>query len=477
MSKIICNSLLTPQNNNHIMKKNNLMGRREMKKIFAIIMTTGIIFVCLFTTTNNLVKSENVSDLIICGDIKDYEITYIEYEYFQRYNNSLYNKYIEREEIKNKYEYYNPKLESIIEMNDFNSNSTYILADFYPKGYIIINRETGTVLETSSLTNSPYYKYIDKDLYYAGPSNYFYKYKDDIINIENKMMLEEKDKNYYKDLTKIIIEEDHRQSKFQSNEELKKYEFSNSAKYTIGEPVFWTDGLEVLYFPLLSPRFLDEDSFIENNQDCFFGYNTNTFLKNSCAQVAMGMLLQWYDRAELQYTVPAGVNLHSVFENLDPNGYNHNSFAGSAGETYRRAVELQKYLIFITKGDYNPGATLSGGIETAFNDYFDIISNNNVTVSKSSLSWGNLIRNGIVDGNPGLVTSILAGGHSGEDYVSANGHTFLVYGFQWIGVNSNGAGIYEYYAHMGWRGDGSVAYSCVTISSIFAQGAVNLSFN
>lgn len=445
-----------------------------------------IIIMLLCCALSSTVMTANA--LTITKDtIQDYEIKYFTYKYDSagKLPSYLLNEKNSKDDLNILMLSYGAKFNTIKEVYDFNDNATFAVLEYTPIGYAIFNRNTGTILERSPYAKSPYTKYMNKKLFYGGPSNYFYEKNNQIINIANNLEINKETKKILSQQLKLVIKEDKQSANFKSRNAIKKYVNTELSSQLITTKDYkenielWCYDWECLYFMLLSSYYCANNLVSVNGySDLIFGNNSGA-LSNSCSQVATGMLLQYYDRNNHYDIVPDGEGNYP-YEQNDPNGYNHNLFGD--GYIDYSAICLQRYLIYLTHNSYTPGATTTPEMVNGLEDYLDIMGYSSFTsISSTTSSIAGFIKSNIDNGNLCVLTTIL---NVAEYYnndtsnlvsIDASLHTVLVYGYTY---NDSG-NLDEYVCHFGWREDeeNGTNYACCFLNKIWNQGAFTLLFD
>ena len=228
---------------------------------------------------------------------------------------------------------------------DFNEKPTYLLTEFEEGGYAIRFREGETFVERNESFNSIYTteNVIEHRCYYAGPGQYFYKrdgktYEvrtgqevifdrsgDDEIEEINRQIVEEKK---YGTMPMSIIDEGYTLLNFNKKEmtmmdAVRGVYFYGMDEYNtrflpLKSYESWNDSYnnDCINYSIYRYNYQDRKydymrtlKYTVGGEDMLFGDN----LYGSCALVAIGMVLQLYDRTDWCDVVPSNT---SAWENI-----------------------------------------------------------------------------------------------------------------------------------------------------------------
>ena len=220
---------------------------------------------------------------------------------------------------------------------DFNEKPTYLLTEFEEGGYAIRFREGETFVERNESFNSIYTteNVIEHRCYYAGPGQYFYKrdgktYEvrtgqevifdksgDDEIEEINRQIVEEKK---YGTMPMSIIDEGYTLLNFNKKEmtmmdAVRGVYFYGMDEYNtrflpLKSYESWNDSYnnDCINYSIYRYNYQDRKydymrtlKYTVGGEDMLFGDN----LYGSCALVAIGMVLQLYDRTDWCDVVPS----------------------------------------------------------------------------------------------------------------------------------------------------------------------------
>ncbi len=132
------------------------INKRILKKIISL--TLVLLFLFL-----------NCFPILVTAETSSRSKSYNKFEIDENIYNVITNK------VKNMQRgEHNLNIERIAYINDF-SGETYILVECNPAGYAIYHPNSGTFVEYSSTSLSPYANYISDNLYYFGPTEYYVK--------------------------------------------------------------------------------------------------------------------------------------------------------------------------------------------------------------------------------------------------------------------------------------------------------------
>lgn len=351
-----------------------------------------------------------------------------------RLNTVLENKVAELEE--NNYDLHpeegevNISILSTKKISDMVGN-TYTLTECEPTGYMIFHDESGTFVESSIKSISPYIG-LDDSLYYFGPGEYYQK-------VDNELKHTVLDKNI-----SLEYSDELKENSNEINDILLLNKDDNIVNYING-----TEN----EIPLNSNiKYIVSSTKTYKGMTCVKGYKFFTLLQScgynndgTCGYIAAAMLLSYYKRYyggdivdskyltckaqndDFAYSIDNG--LHELLVDYGQKlGFGNSTDSGKIKDVINAYLKDQGI-----KKDYVEGI---------------IPFNNNFTITGSIDNGHPVIWFGNVFNN------------SYDNQTNIN-HAIVVYGYSWSGLAP------EYIAHFGWNGANEVYFSGI-LGSLFA---------
>jgi len=322
-------------------------------------------------------------------------------------NNIAYAKDIHDNSIVNETEQilvkYKEILESVgltgeynrIELYNMNSISQWYMY-YNDSSYLILDINSGKIMEYGYETRQPYDGYLGSKLYYGGPLCYSVE--------KNGQYLEIRENKTYSTIPTI------KGVRFLNNED--KISLSNENNQLLN------------YTPSGIVGQKNVASYYSYIQRPAFGNNTN----GTCSAVATAVVLTYLDRYRAAAYVPS-----SNYRSPDLEGEKYNA------DKYANAERLHQLLVSSGMGTMSYADRIRSSVANYKNKY---LSNTTLSVDwqlfKSNPTY---ITNQIDKNIPGMITTtVFTSGY--------NFHTMAVYGYQKLSD-----GTYHYLVHTGWYSD------------------------
>ena len=350
-------------------------------------------------------------------------------------------------------------------IKDFNNNEfkLYELED----GYAIYDNK-GEIIEGSYSTNSLYFN-VDEynELYYIGPGNYYYLYKEKLYNLKNK---KEVDYNLLKDKSLKKNDREELENVNELTEESPRNSVgpSNNSNNTFIDDNGFMKIKNAYYFENLS-------YFPNNNNDC-------------CGIVASSILLGYLDTF---FNDDFIINdyYYSDDGTLDKYLYSGTVVYGSdnylcdkwdimpgTGDAFKNYL-MDNYMELAINNDWVGGYPMDGySIYKTIRNYLNDNSPyllNNITASYSSVALAkNNIKNTINEGRPALAVLLSYETDNGYnlDLTDFSGHVVVAYGYKEINNNIC------FLTHFGWEPNELIDTEII-INSGYFYGSYNIKYN
>ena len=528
-----------------------------MKKIITVFL---IIIICLtllpINSLNSIADNKGISS-------NELEFITNEINY-RNYNNSIHSKIevlynnieksnISRTSIDRYAEKYieeyinNGKKNSEVTINNstllynFNDKPEYLLVTFDQGGYAIMNRNSRLIYERTISGSNPYNNYIDKyKCYYGGPMNYIYKIKDNYNNIFNnnaididniKSNIKRIDQNHIDSLSGHANLKDTYNTRSSGYDSVGGHYLSEGN--SSGDP--WMDFARAIYFILIDGEncsyqwhTLTRTNPFSFNIDYIMPQSTHIslvrgsrfhFMKfyegepqeyidaiipvnrfGSCSMVAATMILQYYNRMEVNNTIPTNRNHWTTFNTYFNGSSLYSPYVNNPLLT--ESEQLHQYLIRLSRPDiqlnddffltddpvcsYNcqhcsptprqqlgtHGTAIKTGIESYFAnnssiDSASVVVNTNVNTNAKRRA----LAKQIYDGNPVWV-NIIGDYEVNGNVNSVGSHAVVAYSYSmkqvwwWKEVE-------EFTVHFGWITDG---YGSVIIAPSVVKNSLYIDY-
>lgn len=321
----------------------------------------------------------------------------------------------------------------------------YTLTECEPTGYMIFHDESGTFVESSIKSISPYIG-LDDSLYYFGPGEYYQKEDNELkhtvldksISLEYSDELEE-NSNELNDI--LLVNKDNNIVNYINGTE-KEISLNSNTKYSVSSTKTYKGMICVKgykFFTLLS--------------EC--GINKY----GSCGYIAAGMLLSFYKRYY------GGDIVDSKY--LSGFCTDNDMACRISDSLHQKLLDWGIKLGYVEVTRYDNGrvkdmkcSSDSGIIKNVINTYLNdrgiskdyvegiVPLKNNFTITES-----------IDNGHPVIwFGNVFNNSHNDMTFFN---HAIVVYGYKWSGLSP------EYIAHFGWTGANEVYFSGI-LGSLFA---------
>ncbi|MCR4927815.1 MAG: hypothetical protein K5927_07520 [Lachnospiraceae bacterium] len=289
-------------------------------------------------------------------------------------------------------------------LRDFAGN-TYVLAEFNKYGYIIIDTVTGTYIEGSLTSPSPYAD-LDSNLYYAGPNEYYVKNRNSYIYTINSEPIA------IETINSLVVSSNAMRKGLDDAHDKEK---DNITPGTRGS---WA--------------FINGYKYFQNLRDCGYcevnsaGQKVSSGGSGICGYIAAGMLLS-YDTV------------------INHRGLVPSSYLSSDGTKYSIKSTLPFSLYRVGKGLGYSTSTTSVEIHYTVEKY---LANMHKSVNHVSyyppFANNSTVASYLLDDRPVIYFGAIVG---------AEMHAAVVYGYKMS------VGGYSYMAHMGWNGHNAVSFT------------------
>ena len=376
-----------------------------------------------------------------------------------------------------------------INLKDFNEEELYSLYNFIDY-YMIVIRNTGTILERGNGASK--YAGLAGELYYGGFFKAYHKINNNILDENNnyvsaELIIEMRENmrnireidycDYIEAInTPVAYGEANRSNINYLGNSRSKYEYfskkiniyyqyhssidgslknppyNNTSYVTISNCLYTVEGRSAQNYGTVYYRQFNEE------YDLFYPKN----VYNSCSLITMTMLLQYYDRLDIDHSI-----INNISYNTNENIIRSNPWLYSKSERIMKELYSKIYMLDGI-GEYFDGAATYANIDSAFERYFN--ENNIVCESKSFTSYTN-VKGAIDSGNPVILT-IGAGrgfyknyGESGYNTIDLSGHNVVAYGY-----TKNSIGVMdEFIVHANWQVNDN-NYAEVFMNKLYTAG-------
>lgn len=350
---------------------------------------------------------------------------------------------------------------------DFDDRPMFLCISFKEGGYVVARLESEEVYERAEYGKLPYYE-IETKCYYMGTGLYFYQKAGQVYEVATQKIVSKSVKTILQEELYKSIEREILFTTIQNNDtelETVSDASTRSTMYLMGMQN-QTNFNKAYYFLGLDSYIYDYAYTQNGKKDLIFPVNTT----NSCAAVAVTMILQYYDRLGLFQSI------NSRFDNYLSNSLpSYNALYSQLVITKSQA--LHNY-IEANLDQWIWGETYNTGIAEYMPKYFkaEQLPENKLIFTANAL-WVNMKENIDRDmpciGMVGTGTGYY-GNPNGSGYLSdtINGHQMVVYGY----TKNQFGGLDEFICHTGWHQQQYLA-SCIYTSGWSFAGNVTITEN
>lgn len=368
-------------------------------------------------------------------------------------------------------------------IRDFNDNEVYIYMEFNPGGYALYDRTGEFIYERTIEGEGPYIdKSADDKLYYGGPQRYFYKKNNMYINTVTNEEINIQTGIEYTKVNNSVREEKILENKNNIN----TFAYGDIVKRYLGERR-GSDFPGQIYFPLFA--YTDWNYQSSFTSKFYPTYDNDVLFANnemgSCAEVALGLVMQYYDRMQQLYPNEGFVRMVpddvSNFAYVDTITRSYRDSEGNIVDTTNKNAYKGEYLHQELLSLIHPGVTFPKD-----KDVFNTTPNQLVEGAKKYFARHNFpdrklslhtndegALSQICDGNPAILYFKGDVWITGKGEITVEPHAAVAYGATAKAGLFNILTAMEYYVNFGWLK--SKEYSSVIVNA----GLINFnsSFN